>query len=660
MPRREIEKLQGRIRQLEKQAHTRGTVPRRNNLDSTPASISGRPSSLPDYLDPLREHGGNNRHLEYIHMRTAHSHQRQSYGRSSSFYFIGRLSSYLGVALQQPSCEDLIQLESASRSFSSPVVTSGRAPNRTPVGVSTTDTYLTRSQEEYFLNRFWTTYHTIYPVIDRPDFDAHYTSLWTSETTRNLSALVDILVAICMQYSDSLIPQATSPGAQNIGNIDRAISGRRFYARCQLILADELEGPSIATLQCHIFSVVYLTNASFQNTAHGHLAFAIRTGIILGLHWKSPEKLADEDKEFRKRLWWTVYALEMKMAMDLGRPLAVNMSQVTCSLPKAPQSLSSPRVNDFTFNEHYVKLILATRSVYIIFHNKCAEVLAENDGRNLYNDLEALEKVAECVSLRMEDLKTWQRQVPDLIKSKRMNCGEPFSTDRSSLDLREHLSTGLSRQRLMLELLHHYLAMNLFRPFICFSRVDPIPFIDANAAACANHAITITNIINQVLTESNVLTGLHEVFQWQWNAAISLIGYITAYPASPLSTAAQSSLSTAVTVFDILGKNLLIAASAAKVARDISKKIELLVVLSTNNTNTVTFDPASELFTGDSVPQMLAYESFNSLESIYTGSGSVSDIWNFGDPMELFSPWMTYPDTEFQDTSTSGDFLQVE
>lgn len=619
--------------------------------------INDRAPSLPAYLDPLREHGGNNRHLEYIHMRTAHSHQRQSYGRSSSFYFIGRLSSYLGVALQQPSCEDLIQLDSASRSFSSPVVTTGRALNRTPVGVSTTDTYLTRSQEEYFLNRFWATYHTLYPVISRPDFDAHYISLWTSETARNPSALVDILVAICMQYADALVRQEMPPGGPNLSNIDTAISGRRFYARCQLLLADELEGPSIATLQCHIFSVIYLSNASFQNTAHGHLAFAIRTGIILGLHWKSPEKLADEDKEFRKRLWWTVYALEMKMAMDLGRPLAVNMSQVTCSLPKALQS-SSSGVNDFTFNEHYVKLILAARSVYIIFHNKCAEVLAKNDGRSLYNDLEALEKVAECVSLRMEDLKTWQHQVPDLIKSKRMNCGEPFSTDRSALDLREHISTRLSRQRLMLELLQHNLAMNLYRPFICFSRVDPIPFVDANAAACANHAITITNIINQALTESNILTGLHEVFQWQWNAAISLIGYIAAYPTSPLSSAAQSSLSIAITVFDILGKNLPIASSAAKVARDISKKVKFLVVLSSNNTNTVPFDPVTESLTGDSFPQVLAYESFNSLESIYTGSGNVSDIWNFGDPAELFSPWMGYSDAEFQDMSATGDFLQ--
>ncbi|CRG90008.1 hypothetical protein PISL3812_07049 [Talaromyces islandicus] len=580
-------------------------------------------------------------------MRTAHSRQRQSYGRSSSFYFIGRLSSYLGVALQQPSCEDLIQLDSASRSFSSPVVTTGRALNRTPVGVSTTDTYLTRSQEEYFLNRFWTTYHTLYPVIDRADFDAHYGSLWSSETARNPSALVDILVAICMQYSDALVPQETSPGAPNLDNIDTVISGRRFYARCQLLLADELEGPSIATLQCHIFSVIYLSNASFQNTAHGHLAFAIRTGIILGLHWKSPEKLADEDKEFRKRLWWTVYALEMKMAMDLGRPLAVNMSQVTCSLPKAPQNSSTPGVNDFTFNEHYVKLILAARSVYVIFHNKCAEVLAENDGRSLYHDLEALEKVAECVSLRMEDLRTWQRQVPDLIKSKRMNCGKPFSTDRSALDLREHSSTRLRRQRLMLELLQHNLAMSLYRPFICFSRVDQTPFVDANAASCANHAITITNIVNQVLNESHLLAGLHEVFQWQWNAAISLIGYIAAYPTSPLSTASQNSFSIAIAVFDILGRNLPIASSAAKVARDILKKVELLVLLSSNNTSTVTFDPVLDSLTRDSLPQILAYESFNSLESIYTGLGNVSDIWNFEDPAELFSPWMPYPSTEF-------------
>lgn len=498
------------------------------------------------------------------------------------------MTSYLDVALQQRNSD--IQLSSASRCFSSPSST-GKVEfpqNFVQHELSLEAHRLPRSQEECFLNMFWQSYHWIYPVLDKEEFRAHYNSLWeTSDTARKPSALVDIVLAICLQYGAALLPPCrVSTSAEDPEISDATIAGRRYYRSCQSLLTDELEGPSIMTFQCHLLSVIWLSNASFQNMAHSVMAMAVRTGIILGLHLEPGEEFSDAQRYFRKRLWWTLYALEMKMGMELGRPLAVHFSQVTCSIPDDSPSnrhlLLGQSNTDMTwFNAQFVKLILATRAIYITFYHRCAEVLAMSGQKSLYQDTQSLELCAEFLLSKAGYLKTWLQQVPECLRIERKNAGEPYSTDRSALEmpLQPSPSLWLPRQSLFLELLYHNLAMSLYRPFISFSRASDTtaPVTERHAISCVNHAITVTNIIFQTLTESDLLNGWHETFQWQWNATLSIIGYILAYPLGPSTTAGRKALSTAITIFELLSSSFASAVSATSVARDLSAKADLLI-----------------------------------------------------------------------------------
>ena len=102
-----------------------------------------------------------------------------------------------------------------------------------------------------------------------------------------------------MQYGAALKPpKLASPDSEGFDVSDATIAGRWFYRRRQSLLTDKLEGPSITTFQCYLLSVIWLSNAPFQNMAMG-----IRTGIILGLHLEPPEDLPRTQREFRKRLW---------------------------------------------------------------------------------------------------------------------------------------------------------------------------------------------------------------------------------------------------------------------------------------------------------------------------------------------------------------------
>ncbi|EEA21979.1 hypothetical protein TMatcc_008598 [Talaromyces marneffei ATCC 18224] len=615
------------------------------------------PSASP-HLDQVQRFGEQRRskHLESIHIQTVHPHQRHCYGRSSSFYFIGRLSSYLGLPPCQLTSDGLMQMDPEAQSLK----------NSLNSDVSLTELYLSKSQEEYFLHLFFPSYNVYYPIIDLAEFMQHYQSLWTSPTSRRSSALVDIVLALSMQYADALMPRdyaALRNNIEGIVNIDAAIAGRKFYRRCQLLLTDELEGPSITTLQCHFFSVIYLSNASFHNAAHSHLAMAVRTGTILGLHWHPPGKVSDQQAEFRKRLWWTVYALEIKMTLELGRPLALTMSQIPCPPPDRHQDdpYTHQGTNRFTANRHFIQLMLGGRVVYATFQRKCSEALGHDHNNNssssIYNNPAALEIVAEAVSAAAaQHFHAWQRELPEPLKTKRLNSGEPLSTDRSALNLKESVPLGMSRQRLFLELLYHSVSMNIYRAFICFDsfqQKNNTPLADGNAVLSVNHAITITNIVYQVLKESNFLAGFHETFQWQWNATLTLIGFIVVFPNGPLTIPARDALVTAIEVFDIIGKYIGIACSAASVARDLFARIEPLISPSSSahgNSHQDSIGIHSFVSTGmqdasnsSFSPHSVGNTQFNGSDQSYGSLGHASNAWSYKNPAEFVSLWTSYP-----------------
>ena len=589
------------------------------------------------------------------------------------------MSSYLGTALQQPHSDRYMQPNSASRSFASPTSPGNGGileGNLTPTDAPTTGDYLTGTQEDYFLGLFWQSYHATLQILDEAEFRDHYKSLWaTSGKSRKSSALVDIVLAICMQYGIAFIPRGNAESKADVDSSDATIAGRWFYRRCQALLTCELESPSITTLQCHIFSVIYLCNASFQNMAHSTLALAVRTAHILGLHLEPPKDMPRTQIELRKRLWWTLYAIENKTCMKLGREPSTQISSVTCSLPADDHELallsgsnfaSGEHITWLTYNLQNTKLILTTRAIYVAFYDKCADILDANNGKSPYNDSQSLETCAEFLLSSMKSLQIWLRDVPDALKTKRKGAsGEPFSTDRAPLDMELFAPLWLQRQRLLLELLYHNLSMSLYRPFICFSSTlsSGTSLAEGNAISCVNHAITVTHLMHQVLTETDILSGWHEAYQWQWNATLSLIGFILAYPISPSTASARKAINGAIGVLDIFGNNFAVAASAANVTRDLTAKADFLIdrfrtslsirtPFSSNvesldmhnapNLNNDHFDSpefisplegeSSVMFQDALAGSMgLAFtvDSFNSFEPFSADGGNISDTWTF-------------------------------
>lgn len=400
----------------------------------------------------------------------------------------------------------------------------------------------------------------------------------------------DWVITVQLGVSNRTRSEASLRCKTDVDSNDGSIAGRWLYRRSQMLLSSELESPTISTLQCHIFSVVYLCNASFQNMAHTTLALAIRTGQILGLHLEPPEDMPLVQRELRKRIWWTLYAVEIKTCMKLGRPWSAYLAQMTTRFPADDPELAMESSSNFahiegnvtwlTYCVRMVKLILEARSCYLAFCIESERVL-KHAVQNIYCERpELMEETAEFLLSKLKGLDEWLKDLPDALKTKRKGDVEPYSTNQAAVDVEIFAPLWLQRQRLLLELLYHNLSMNLRRPFICFFPEGYCaPTTDKVAQDCVAHAMTITNIMHQVLTETDILTGWHEAFQWQWNAALTMIGFTLAYPHTPrsdITSTVRKTIDVAVRNFELLGNNYAIAASAAKVTRDLTAKADLL------------------------------------------------------------------------------------
>ncbi|KAI0165450.1 fungal-specific transcription factor domain-containing protein [Hypoxylon sp. FL1284] len=611
---RKIERLENRVRELEQELEVERRGSKGINIGlntplTTPPSLAScggsGPESTGGTFGPPSDHGNPERkRLEGIHIRATRSQQETWYGPSSLFYFIRRVNTYLNTSLRQTRSINHMLPDSANKLYDGPGQNSAKDLNHrsfpTPGGFSVSQgDYLTPTQEEYFIGLFWQSFHTSIPVLDEVAFKEHYQSLWTtSGRERKPSALVDIVIALCVQYGVALQPgsgQGTgSAEILKLDSHDATIAGRWHFQRCQSLLTSELENPTIFTLQCHILSTVYLCSGAFPNMSDSTCTLAVRTAFMLGLHVDPPPEMPQREREMRKRLWWTLFVLDSKISMKLGRPFLIDQADTTCGVPGDDREVATASgtclaplgedVTWLTFNVHNAKLFQAARAAYTAFYKKQLET-PYNSGDRLSEEEEGriIESHADYLAPYIERMEDWVKNVPSAIKTKRQDGGIPFSTDSTPLDIEQFASLWLQRQRLLLELMYHNLCINLFRPFIRFSTPTiPTPEADRLAAECAGHAIQLTRIMHQVLSSTSILTGWHESFQWQWNAVMSLIGFVIAYPQDASTPAAKSAIDLTADVFEIFGKSLASAASATAISRDLRAQAEMLTKATPN------------------------------------------------------------------------------
>lgn len=243
--------------------------------------------------------------------------------------------------------------------------------------------------------------------------------------------------------------------------------------------------------------------------------------------------------------------------------------------------LISPNNEDITWlsfhaqSAHLVSLAIGIQSG---FHAKCAELLERKALKTIYEDPFSLEELAGFLARNARVVYEWACNVPESLKIPRKGSGEPFSTERTPLNLDQFSPLWLQRQRILLELLYHHLQMSNFRSFLRFppgsSSITPLS--DCHSINCLNHAVALTNILHQVLTETDLLRGWSAVFQYQWDAALCILGFVLANPVCPPTPGARKCIQTAIQCLENIGDYFPVAKRAVQTMREAGAQAEML------------------------------------------------------------------------------------
>ncbi|KAK4167961.1 fungal-specific transcription factor domain-containing protein [Cladorrhinum sp. PSN259] len=637
---REIEQLRKKVQDLELELQEeRGTTSSERQSLRLPSSVcsppelSSRGSTLESgYSDAQDIWGG-------VHVGTARSQHKTWYGPSSLFYFLSRFAAFLNSdLLRAQSTDHILELNPPSMLLDEPTKTSDQSG---PATRTTHSEYLNLSQEEYFLDLYWQSYHTgLLPILDEADFKAYYRSLWKTDGRQRVpSPLVDIVLALCVQYGVS--KEMPARRQEPAGGVDATVAGNMYYRRCQRLLAYESESPTIATMQCHLLCCIYLCCGTFQNMADSACGQAVRVAYMLGLHLDPLDTAPLGEREMRKRLWWALYMLDSKIGMKLGRPFLVYLSRSSPALPGdgfevAMQSGSSfaPLGDDVTwlsFHLHQSKLFKATRDLHAAFYSRHIDV---DSAKTIWDDVGALESQANFLKSHTAGLEQWRSEVPSALTTKRIGKSHAFATDGTILDIEPFAPLWIQRQRLLLELIYHNLCTNLYRPFISFTHNLPSSTAAGEAAnQCVLHAAELTLIIHHVLSSTTILAGWYEVFQWQWNAAMTLLGFVFANPRAQSSERARTAINQAVAVFDIFSQSFAVSASASRIVRELAAKAESVVQesqRSQSQSQTQTMADTSSLLLTDMPLQNGAFVGNDT-----TTRSTMDDFVNFGGLLQM-------------------------
>lgn len=287
----------------------------------------------------------------------------------------------------------------------------------------------TSPHEEMYLKMFWESYHCLYPILDEDDFRTSYRAMCTNsgsekEGGQECSALTDIVLALCFQlFATSLddIPSTNQPDDAMISP-DSSLSGRHYYRRCQDILAESSESPSLASIQAHTFSAVYLINAGFLKTAALRLASTVRSLQALRASSSLSLRLSRIEDFLCRNLDHTLYILDFQLSLQLGLcPNTDAYEQLKGSSFKRSSSeaetLHSSSVPDhgsvswLDYQKHLTKLFEVMESIRANFSLKCLELGLNRTGDIRHNS-DSAEKLAAFLKDQFRNVRAWRDSVP--------------------------------------------------------------------------------------------------------------------------------------------------------------------------------------------------------------------------------------------------------
>lgn len=290
--------------------------------------------------------------------------------------------------------------------------------------------------------------------------------------------------------------------------------GFDYFTLALEVLPELHEEGSISFVETLALVGYFMQNLNRRDAAFLYIGAALRMAVTLGLHQEtSNPDLDNADKEYRRRVWWSVYSLDRIHSVKSGNPITIHDEDVGVALPsKLP---TEPEYCPAVVLRHYTKLSQICGDITTNIYRRTPK-----KGSTLMN---AVQKIIKALS-------QWHRELPDELR---------FDPARISIS-RESVST----------LLHYSQCINMTVRPLLFHVVQKR--LKAGLAAkesdwkagltqttikviemCVSAAKDTINMMTIAAQKNLVATYGYMDSEHAFSAAIVLVMVCVAFPAKP-------------------------------------------------------------------------------------------------------------------------------
>ncbi|OOF97646.1 hypothetical protein ASPCADRAFT_166689 [Aspergillus carbonarius ITEM 5010] len=492
-----------------------------------------------------------------------------------------RTDSMLGfIARINTFCSGVSQLAWTSTSWGyspDPDYTSPFPPNvlqeATPTECNLTDAQISR-----LLAIFWTRLQPLAPIVRRDDFNS------ANRTSPDQAwPLRDAIIAYTMQYVYCSGLHTRLLGLhwdQFQPEKQPSMTGLPYFQRCLQATTQYISfsQPSVVTLQCYCFMALYLLDAGQHSAAYNMIGLALRIAQSLHLDIETQAEPAVQDCQLFHRIWWTLNHLDFRCARHLGKPVSVRLQDCVCPLPTS-ESLNLLDPGSALYHTQSIRLTAA--ALAIIESTGCISVPAHRPKENADNETRA-----QILSEELRHLQQWRQDLQSTGSFGHLTLeveDTPVDPDKEP----EVELNYITRQPIeillttLLKLQYHNVIITLHRVFIQFPSHPLVPKssprADAHSATALNHALAMIKFTHHRMATCDILHGVPEVYQYQWNAVLTLVGFMLAYPYCHRCPRARRYIRLALEIFDSAGSNSPATVRAAALTRHLSAKVDTLL-----------------------------------------------------------------------------------
>lgn len=213
------------------------------------------------------------------------------------------------------------------RGFSKPPLFAGSTSGSTLISRSRKATLLSllpsKDATDTFVNAYFEQVHPNYLLFNRLTFQTRYESMFAQPTL----LMRDVEPGwICCIFMILVF------GAQALEDRDKKQSvqiQRHYLDLVQARLHQLISATTLVNVQALLLLQLYQHNCTERNSAFMLLGCASRMAMALGMHREGTSGGFDDmEREVRKRVWWTAYMFEQTQCAILGRPCAIDDTEV--------------------------------------------------------------------------------------------------------------------------------------------------------------------------------------------------------------------------------------------------------------------------------------------------------------------------------------------